>query len=203
MDSQYSEENSMESHTEDDNSITTEERDENSSEEEQSSITTEDSSKEEIDPWSTLINDAASKVRDQYDDILQALLMEGHDESEAKQEAFEKILPVFQKELGDAYMDNLAWMKALKKDPIHKKIMATRDEYVNNNMLFANGHDKTIIELAIAKYRDLPATEKYLCFRHVLANNNLISLVQDMYIVVHSCWYDKTPCMQCKRKNRY
>ena len=31
-------------------------------------------------------------------------------------------------------MDNLAWMKALKKDPIHKKIMATRDDYVNNNM---------------------------------------------------------------------
>ena len=27
--------------------------------------------------------------------ILQALLMEGHDESEAKQEAFEKFLPVF------------------------------------------------------------------------------------------------------------
>ena len=31
-------------------------------------------------------------------------------------------------------MDNLAWMKALKKYPIHKKIMATRDDYVNNNM---------------------------------------------------------------------
>ena len=94
----------------------------------------ENSSEEEIDPWSTLINDAASKVRDQYDDILQVLLMEDHDESEAKQEAFEKILPVFQKELGDIYMDNLAWMKALKKDPIDKKIMATRDDYVNNNM---------------------------------------------------------------------
>ena len=60
--------------------------------------------------------------------------MEGHDESEAKQEAFEKILPVFQKELGDVYMDNLAWMKALKKDPIHKRIIATRYDYVNNNM---------------------------------------------------------------------
>ena len=81
-----------------------------------------------------MINDAASKVRDQCDDILQALLMEGHDESEAKREAFEKILPVFQKELGDVYMDNLTWMKALKKDPIHKKIMTTRDDYVNNNM---------------------------------------------------------------------
>ena len=142
MDSQYSgslvgddySENSVETHAEDDSSITTEERDENSSEEEQSSITTENSSEEEIDPWSTLINDAASKVRDQYDDILQALLMDGHDESEAKQEAFEKILPVFRKELGDVYMDNLAWMEALKKYPIHKKIMATRDNYVNNNM---------------------------------------------------------------------
>ena len=97
MDSQYSgglvgdvySENSMETHAEDDSSITTEERDENSSEEEQSSITTENSSDEELDPWTTLINDAASKVRDQYDDILNSLLMEGHDESEAKQEAFE------------------------------------------------------------------------------------------------------------------
>ena len=110
MDSQYSKENSMESHTEDNNSITTEERDENSSEEEQSSITTENSSEEEIDPWTTLINDAVSTVRAQYDDILQVLLMEGHDESEAKQETFEKILPVFQKELGDVYMDNLSGM---------------------------------------------------------------------------------------------
>ena len=124
----------METHAEDDSSITTEERDENSSEEEQSSITTENSFEEEIDPWSTLINDAASKVQDQYDDILQVLLMEGHDESEAKEDAFAQIPPVFQKELGNVYMDNLAWMKALKKDPIHKKIMATRDDYLNNNM---------------------------------------------------------------------
>ena len=55
MDSQYSEslvgddysESSMETHAEDDSSITTEDRDENSSD-------------EEIDPWTTLINDAAS-----------------------------------------------------------------------------------------------------------------------------------------------
>ena len=84
-------------HAEDDSSITTEDRDENSSEEEQSSITTENSSDEEIHPWTTFINNAASKVRDQYDDILQALLMEGHDESKAKEEAFAQILPVFQR----------------------------------------------------------------------------------------------------------
>ena len=105
MDSQYSEnlvgddysESSMKTHAKDDGSITTEDRDENSSEEEQSSIKTENSSDEEIDPWSTLINDAASKVRDQYDDILQALLMEGHDESKAKEEAFEKFYLYFKR----------------------------------------------------------------------------------------------------------
>ena len=71
---------------------------------------------------------------DQCDDILQTLPVEGHDESEAKEEAFGQILPVFQKELADVYMNNLAWMKALRKDPIHKKIMAARDDYVNNDM---------------------------------------------------------------------
>ena len=92
------------------------------------------SSDEENDPWTTLINEAVSKVWDQYKEILQELLMEGHDECKAKEEAFEKFLPVFQKELADVYMNNLAWMKALRKDPIHKKIMATRDDYVNNDM---------------------------------------------------------------------
>ena len=37
-------------------------------------------------------------------------------------------------EFGDVYVDNLTWMQALKKDPIHKKIMASRDDYVNNDM---------------------------------------------------------------------
>ena len=60
--------------------------------------------------------------------------MEGHDESEAKEKAFAQILPAFRKELADVYMDNLTWMKTLKKDPIHKKIMATRDDYVDNKM---------------------------------------------------------------------
>ena len=31
-------------------------------------------------------------------------------------------------------MDNLTWMKALKKDSIHKTIMATRNDYVDNDM---------------------------------------------------------------------
>ena len=81
-----------------------------------------------------MINDAASKVQDQYDDILQALLMEGHEESKAKGGSLCANSTCFSKGIGNVYVDNLAWMKALKKDPIHKKIMATRDDYVNHNM---------------------------------------------------------------------
>ena len=49
-------ESSMETHANDDSSITTEERDGSSD---------ESSSEEEIDPWATPINDAASQVRTQ------------------------------------------------------------------------------------------------------------------------------------------
>ena len=100
----------MESYAEDDNIITTLTTDENSSEssgseEEQSSITTENISEEKIDPWTTLINDAVPKVRSRYDEILQVLLIEGHNKSEAKEEGFGKIIPVFQKESGYVYME--------------------------------------------------------------------------------------------------
>ena len=59
----------------------------------ESSIGTENSFEEEIDPWTTLINDAVSKDREQYDEILHALLIEGHDESEAKEEALATCFP--------------------------------------------------------------------------------------------------------------
>ena len=71
------------------------------------------SSDEENDPWNTLINDAVSKVLDQYKEILQDLLMEGDDESKAKEDAFAQILLAFRKELGDVRMDNLTWMTVI------------------------------------------------------------------------------------------
>ena len=96
-----------------------------------SSITTENGSEEEIDPWTTLIE--ASKVLEQYNGILQVLIMEGYGESKAKQEFLN-----ISKGLGDVFMDNVAWMETLKKDPIHKKIVAIRDDYVNNDMFDPN-----------------------------------------------------------------
>ena len=47
--------------------------------------------------------------------MMQELLMEGHDESKAKEDAFAQILPAFRKELGDVHMDNLTWMTVIWK----------------------------------------------------------------------------------------
>ena len=65
------------SHKDDDNSS----ENEKSDTEDERSITTENSSEEKIDTWTTLINNAVSKVREQYYNILQNLPTEGHDES--------------------------------------------------------------------------------------------------------------------------
>ena len=75
----------------------------------------ENSFDEESDPWTTLINDSVSKVWDQYKEILQALLMDGHDESKAKEEDLAQILLAFRKKLGDGHMDNLTYMTVILK----------------------------------------------------------------------------------------
>ena len=52
-------------------------------------------SEQEIDPWTTFTNDAASKAREQYKNILQTLLVKGHDDSElseARQKPLKKSL---------------------------------------------------------------------------------------------------------------
>ena len=42
-------------------------------------------------------------------------------------------MPLHFSDASAAY-NNLVWVKALKKDNIHKKIMSTRDDYVDNDM---------------------------------------------------------------------
>ena len=51
----------------------------------------------------------------------------------ARQKAFEKTLPDFQKEFADVCMHNIRWLKALKKDPVHRKIMQTKEALINED----------------------------------------------------------------------
>ena len=122
--SSYSDEQSVDSFP-DEESVTETENNENS--EDDGEI------KEEIDPWETMIDDAKATVRLENDEFMKTLQMDGQEESAAKQKAFENVLPELQKEFADVYVDNLRWMKALKNDPVHRKIMETKEIFANED----------------------------------------------------------------------
>ena len=63
----------------------------------------------------------------------ESLINSGLDEQSATDKAYTNILPELQKELENIYMERLLWMKQLKKDPVHRKIMQTKDSLVEND----------------------------------------------------------------------
>ena len=63
----------------------------------------------------------------------ESLINTGLDEQSAKDKAFSNMLPKLRKELENIYMERLVWMRQLKKDPVHKKIMHTEDALVEND----------------------------------------------------------------------
>ena len=88
---------------------------------------------EEADPWGVLIHHAASELRTKYDELVQNFQNEGLSKIEAKKKAFSEILPVLRKELGNVYLDRLQWMTEMKRDPVHRKIMKTRDALIHED----------------------------------------------------------------------
>ena len=105
-----------------------EETDDASNEGESSEETND--SDEEADPWRALIDEATAKLHTKHSELVQSFENDGFGEIDAKKQAFAAILPELRKELGDVYMDRLQWMSQLKRDPVHRKIMKTRDAFV-------------------------------------------------------------------------
>ena len=60
---------------------------------------------------------------------------EGFNEVEAKRQSFSELLPKLIKELENIYVERLLWMSHMKKDPIHNKIMQTRDNLIDADFL--------------------------------------------------------------------
>ena len=46
--------------------------------------------------------------------------------------AYSNILPELQEKLKSIYLQRLQWIQQLRKDPVHKKIMQTKDAFVND-----------------------------------------------------------------------
>jgi hypothetical protein len=93
----------------------------------------ESETEEEMDPWIPLIEEAKQRSNIAFEEMKESLINSGLDEQSAKDKAYSNILPKLQKELENIYMERLVWMKQLKKDPVHKKIMQTKDAFAEND----------------------------------------------------------------------
>ena len=76
---------------------------------------------------------AMQKHKAAFQEMKMNLTQSGLDEETAGETAYSNILPELQKELESIYLQRLQWIQQLKKDPVHKKIMETKDALVNDN----------------------------------------------------------------------
>ena len=100
-----------------------------------SESSTDNETEEEMDPWIPLIEEAKQRNNIAFEEMKESLIDGGRDEQSAKDKAYSNILPKLQKELENIYMERLVWMRQLKKDPVHKKIMHTKDELWKTTIL--------------------------------------------------------------------
>ena len=94
-----------------------------------SEISTDNKSEteEEMDPWLPLIEEAKQIINIAFEEMKESLINRGLDEQSAKDNAYSNILPELQKELENIFIECRVWMKQIKEDPVHKKIMQTKD----------------------------------------------------------------------------
>ena len=105
----------------------------------------------ESDPWAALKAEATQQNLSEFEELTQNFTAEGFDENEAKDKAYLLIVPKLRKDLQNIYLKRLLWIRQLKKDPIHKKIMETKDVFVNDD----NFDHREALEAAIDKRKFL------------------------------------------------
>ena len=105
----------------------------------------------ESDPWAPFKAEAAQQSLSEFEELTQNFTAEGFDENEAKDKAYLLVLPKLCKNLQNIYLERLLWIRQLKRDPVHKKIMETRDVFVNDDNL----DHREALEAAIDKRKFL------------------------------------------------
>ena len=93
----------------------------------------EGESEEQLDPWVPLIEEAKRRSDIVLENVKEILINSGIDEQTARDQAYSNVLPKLQKELESVYMQRLMWMAQLKNDPIHRKIMQTKNALMKND----------------------------------------------------------------------
>ena len=123
----------------------------------QSSMTGDsETEEEEADPWMPMVEEAMQKHKAAFQEMKMNLTQSGLNEETAGETAYSNIVPELQKELETIYLQHLQWIQQLKKDPVHKKIMQTKDAFVNDDHF----NPEEAMEAAVNK-------RKFLIKRHL------------------------------------
>ena len=101
----------------------------------------------ESDPWEPLIEEAKERNVSEYEETKQNFIERELDEESASSQAYSLILPKLQKDLERIYLERLFWMRQLRKNRVHRKVMNTRDEFINSDYF---DHDEAL-EAAVDK----------------------------------------------------
>ena len=80
-----------------------------------------------------MVEQAMQKLKTAFEEIKMNLIHSGLDKQSAGEKAYSSILSKLQKELENIYMERLLSMKQLKNDPVHKKMMQTRDAFMDSD----------------------------------------------------------------------
>ena len=87
----------------------------------------------ESDPSESFREEAKERNVSEYEEIQQNFIERGLDEESASSQAYSLILPKLQKDLERIYLECLFWMRQLRKNRVHRKVMNTRDEFINSD----------------------------------------------------------------------
>ena len=80
-----------------------------------------------------MLEEAMQEHKTAFQEMKMNLVYSGLDAQMAGEEAYCNILPELQKELENIYLQRLQWIQQLKKGPLHKKIMQTKNALVNDD----------------------------------------------------------------------
>ena len=118
----------------------------------QSDYTDEDQENEhETDPWASLKMEAMTKNMPEFQELTETFTADGLEKEEARDKAYLTTLPKLRKDLQSIYLNRLLWIAQMKKDPIHKQIMKTKDAFANDD----NFDPEEALEAAVDKRKFL------------------------------------------------
>ena len=81
-----------------------------------------------LEPWSRILDEAEKRHETQLNALINEYEGDGDSGNVARIKAVNALVTVYKKELRKVLLENLQWMRAMKKDPTFKKVMETQKE---------------------------------------------------------------------------